>query len=370
MNDYEEIASSMEECVYCHSFCKSITPAFEITRNVSYLPSNISYLFNLYMKEEIRLTDNFAKIVFSFIGSKLCDEYCIYSNKNFGSIIRYIRETIYSKKKELLPPQILKLIANAEKSGNIFGVNIDLCLEEPKKNQYDVLVFCGSIVKDKTVEILEDFIKILHYFGIQYRLMENEVSSGAPLFNLGITHLFREIAQKNCKVISQHDPPAIVTLDPYDFKAITEGYNSIGIDLGTKIMNYPEFFNGLIHNERFKTLMKNKLQDTVTVYDPIDAGVDPRFYYDSREVITNFTCSSIKEFFRNRSLSRSCGGYLEFYNGPMAELLINKILDDFQKIPSDYLITTDPLSYYVFSNYSNGEKGVLNLITYIAQLLN
>ena len=99
----------------------------------------------------------------------------------------------------------------------------------------------------------------------------------------------------------------------------------------------------------FWQIKKDKLKDTVTIYDPIDAGVDPGQYYDARKVITNFTCSSVKEFFRNKSLSRSCGGYLEFYNSTMAELLTHKIVDDFQNISSDYLITTDPLSYYVFS---------------------
>ncbi len=367
--DFENMTSSIEECIYCHSFCKSICPTFEATRNVKYLPSSITYLFNLYENNKIDLTKNLVTTVFNFTGEKLCDEYCIFDGKNLEDIIRYIRKNFYLKSKELLPEGIRDLINNVKKSGNIFGETPKLLVKNTHVNNYDILIFAGCLVNHKVPELLEDFLKFIDYFDIRYKLIDEEICSGAPFFNLGIIDVAEELAHKNIKIIEKYKPPLIVTLSKDDFKALAYDYKKIGIDIKAKIMDYPQFIGLLTGSKKFAALHTENLRDKISIYDPIDVGVNPELFDYPRKIIESFTHSQVKEFPRNRELSRSCGGYIQFYNHTLAESLAKKILYDFQSLDSEYLITTDPLCCYILKKYRENGIKVVELISYITKLL-
>ena len=108
-NAKEEIKEIVDSCIKC-GLCKANCPSFDVFKQEPYCPRGLCILFK----------DNaYGKNVYDFCLDKSCKTICPVGIDIDEAVIK-ARKILVENKKEI--PEIVNVINNLNKTGNIFGI--------------------------------------------------------------------------------------------------------------------------------------------------------------------------------------------------------------------------------------------------------
>jgi len=373
-----ENEQSLDECIYCHSFCKSSCPSFDISGNDCFLPRNISYFYSLFKKGDIEITENLVKIFYSCTACSLCEINCVYDNKDFINNIIKIRSEIFKKHRDLIPEEVLEIVNNLNKSGNIFcstGAGIDVKHLKLDKSSENVF-FTGCIIKYKLPGLFEDISRFLGENNIKFNLINDALCCGAPyLFAGDIESATRKAiglkdAIKNCNAKN------LVMFCPAGYDYIKNWCKKLGVDIGARVIFYTDFLNDALK----KTVKKiNALPEQLS-RDPalkiknvffLEAGEfrnEIQINKSAKDIILGLKNTGNSEFISENNFYTNCGGVLNCFKSEDIKKYVNDIIYKSKSLKSDVIVTVSPICYYYLKEYSSGIE-VKELISYLIEQL-
>lgn len=373
-----EDLSSLDECIYCHSFCKSSCISFDISGNDCFLPRNISYFYNLLKKGELEASENLVKIFYSCTACSLCEINCVYDNKDFISNIIKIRSETFKNNRNLIPAAVSMVIENLHKTGNIFGAAFKSLKTIPNslKESFETTLFLGCFINYKVPEIFEDISAFLNKNEIRFNIFHDEPCCGAPLFYAGDIYSAKKIAQEIKDKIKSRNIKRLIMFCPAGYDYMKNWYKKLGIDLETDIIFYTDFLNPVFKNimqysnAYLKQERNNSLKQDNNNIMFLEAGEfrnEKNINKSAKEVLYNLKNTSNKELLSDTNFHTNCGGVLNLYNYKDIKKYVNEIVSKYNMIKSDFIVTISPICYYYLKEFGSGIK-VRELIGYLSEM--
>ena len=159
---------------------------------------------------------------------------------------------------EMIPDYIRKLLANYEKTGNVYGEvfgNLPDGLQIGKKS--DILFIAGQDARYKSPESLKGAIKIFEATGADVSMDETADDTGAALWFLTGKTGETVQAAKNCaKVMNGYK--TVIVYDPIDLSLIRHEFKEWGIEVFSKVYGFNEYLLKKIETGALKVKNKGK----------------------------------------------------------------------------------------------------------------
>ncbi len=344
-------SSSLNDCIYCHSFCKSKCPSFNISKNECFLPRNISYLYNLYKNKRLKISEDFLEILYSCIICSQCEINCVYDDKDFINNILKIRNELFSEHPKLLPKKILETLRNVNTQQNIFGELKKKLVTENKyyNNTSENLIFTGCFINYKVPEFFENMSKFMNENGYEYKLFDDEVCCGAPSYYAGDFDSAKESVINLKKKLDEDNISKLIILCPTGYKFLKDIFGKLDIKLKAEIVFYTEILDSIVKDRDKDDSAKNK-ENSRTIL------IKPGELYRNSEIIEvieenlNINKDNL-DFSKNQSYYSNCGGCLNLFTENDIKNHIDDIIDIIKPRRDDIIVTVSPVCYYYFKKY-------------------
>jgi len=369
-----ENKQSLDECIYCHSFCKSACPSFDISGNDCFLPRNISYFYSLLKKRDIEITENLVKIFYSCTACSLCEINCVYDDKDFINNIVKIRSEIFEHHRNLIPENVLEIINNLNKSGNIF-CSTDTAIDKKQFKSVpgsENVFFPGCIIKYKLPGFLEDMAKFLAENRIKFNFIGDELCCGAPyLFAGDIKSAIKKTMElkdeiKNCNAKN------LIMFCPAGYDYINNWCKKLGVDIGARVIFYTDFLNDALKKtvKKINALPEQAGSRTAAKTSNIFFLEAPEFRNEmqinksAKDIILGLKNTGNSKFIRENNFYANCGGVLNYFKNEDIKKFVNDIIHKAGLAKCDYIVTVSPICYHYLKEHPGGIE-VKELLRYL-----
>ena len=137
----------------------------------------------------------------------------------------------------------------------------------------DFLLWVGSAgaFDDRYKKVMQNFVKILHYLGVNYAVLgTEETDSGDVARRAGNEMLFQMQALQNIEIFNAYEVKNIVTCDPHDYNTFKNEYPDFGGNYN--VVHHTQYLQDLINSGKLQ-LNGDKLKGKkVTFHDPCYLG--------------------------------------------------------------------------------------------------
>lgn len=343
--------SSIEECVYCHSFCKSSCPSFKISGNECFLPRNISYLASLLNKGDFKLSDSMIKIFYSCAACSLCEINCIYEKKDFIRTVAWIRGKVFKNNPEKIPGNIMKAVNNIKKTGNIFGKTDKIVKTEKyslKSSAQDFL-FPGCLINYVVPEILDNAVEIFKKNSFKLNIFEDEICCGAPLFYAGDMEFAKSSALKIKNRIDLKNIKRLIVFCPSCYDFIKNWYSVLGVEIQAEIIFYTEIIGSFYDNLRqdeSEQINGNGRGKNIMFLEPAELRNNSKIIESVKKILLSLKGINNKDILLKNNFYTNCGGILNFNDKGKITDYLEEIKYISKIINSDLFVTISPICYY------------------------
>lgn len=273
-----EIEESVRNCLQCN-FCMSSCPVFMNTRGFyslggSGLTQSLYYavLWDLFDgKEKEELMANVYRCT-------TCNA-CVNTCKNLSAgiplmeIIECGRKLLVEKAIGPMPDQ-RKVLESIYMYGNPYGQAQENRMDNLKELEFkrmprqkaETLLFvgCSTSYEPSLKNIARSMVKLFHFFGIDFGILEEEKCSADTVIRLGDEVLFEELSGQNTEAFGATDAKTIVTISPHDFNVFSNEYPALKDNF--EIKHYTEFLAEKVEKEA--VTFKKEMDITITYHDP------------------------------------------------------------------------------------------------------
>jgi Fe-S oxidoreductase len=238
-------------------------------------------------------------------------------------------------------------------------------LARGEKPEYLFWVGCAGAFDDRYKKVVRAFTRILTHLNVSFAVLgKEETCNGDPARRAGNEMLFQMQALQVIELFRMYDIKKIITICPHCFNVFKNEYP----DLGGKyeVINYLQFLNMNIENERLK-LDRNSLKNiTITYHDPCYLGRGNDIYDEPRSILKKLTGNMI-EMHRNKSFALCCGAgggqmFKEAEKGSK-EVFMERT-EDALKTGASVIATACPFCMTMLTDglkYKNKEQEIRNL---------
>lgn len=222
----------------------------------------------------------------------------------------------------------------------------------------NILYYPGCLTKFIGTDLERKNKRILRAIGIDFIMLpELELCCGSPVLKAGYIDDFKQIAEKNNKILSEHGVGQIITNCPACFSTFREEYQRIlGNHWKIKVNHTSQVFHRALTEKRL-SLSKNS--GKITYHDPCHLGRQSGVYREPRELIK--ACGyDLIEMKLSRKDSYCCGGGGGVQSNE--PILSNKIAQERikqarEETSADIICTACPLCYLHLRNNSDPQQG-------------
>ncbi len=175
----------------------------------------------------------------------------------------------------------------------------------PFESDVDVLFFVGCTASyDANIRGMAlSTAELMESAGIKFGILgEREICCGSTLLRVGARDEFREISEKNSRILNETGAETIVTACAGCFKTLKHDYKKF-TSLDAEIIHAVQLMDELVEEGKI-TLKDTKL--TVTYHDPCHLGRHSRVFEPQRNLMSNLGLE-LKEMDRCKKMSRCCG---------------------------------------------------------------
>ncbi len=247
---------------------------------------------------------------------------------------------------------MVKLLEKAEHSGFWrFGIKMYSNLSLLDK-------FSGLFihVSDKDLEpiyrILKSIALLLRKAGVDFGyLYEDDIYSGALLYDLGLDELFKQHAVRVNNILKRHNVRKIITIDPHTHHMFNTVFPKYIDDFNYEVVNYLEL---LSNTELLKPVSDDK--EDYTIHDPCLYARWENIINEPRELLKKAGINLIEPM-RSRLNTSCCGGPIESMSPNMSKAVAIGRLNELKEFSSK-VITLCPICLANLSRHAK-EQGLI-----------
>lgn len=235
------------------------------------------------------------------------------------------------------PKEVLGLIENIERTGNIYGV------QKPSYGQEgsEVLVYIGEVAAIKAPEMAKALLALLAKAGVSARVLAEEPASGAMLADLeGYTEDVRAEARACAGAINAANLPVLVVLNSYDAEIIKQHYAEWGCEVKAEVVTATAYIAALLEKGRLPAKGANGVLAACHDDDRLARSLHE---FAPVRAIAKAAGYGLCEMFNHEKLAKSCGSALALeYMPDIAKKVAAGRWDDLARTDAAALLTASP----------------------------
>ncbi|MHA1617496.1 MAG: (Fe-S)-binding protein [Candidatus Njordarchaeales archaeon] len=194
-------------------------------------------------------------------------------------------------------------------------------------------------------EIPKIIAQTLLKMGINFgSLYEEDIYSGALLFDLGLDNYFREHALKVTGIFRKHGVRKVITLDPHTTYVLRKVYPEFVDEFDIEVVSYLEILSNRLDGEE----TSKKL--TVTIHDPCLYARELGIIEEPREILRKLGVEIIEPK-HNKIHTFCCGGPIESIYPSMSKKIATARLTELSQY-SKNIITLCPICIANLGRYA------------------
>ena len=321
----EDVKSDVYRCFRC-GYCRAVCPTFIVKENESWNARGRLMLIQAALENKIVVNEDLKNRIYSCTLCRACELVCPALVKVTKAILNF-RESLI--KTGYSPPRAyIKVIENIKKTGNVFGVKS--VKEQFEYKNCENIFFPGCVAYYMKPELVNYGKHIFGYCNIEWCSSEG-ICCGSPLYALGMTEEFKEVAKKNLELFRKFDVKRIITLCPLCYKTLKYDYPKVLENFDFEVLHISQFLNLLIADGLLKPMKSVNLK--VVYFDSCGLGRLSNIYDVPRDVLKAIPGLEVIEFKENREKALCCGGGFGLFiaypelSSSLSKIIIRNALD-------------------------------------------
>ena len=219
------------------------------------------------------------------------------------------------------PAEAAGLLRNVEQRGNPWGMpdsarlqwaddlGVEIAVADPSRpfpGDVDYLwwVGCAGAFDERARRATRALAQLLTAAGVRFAVLgPAETCTGDPARRIGNEFLYQMLARQNIEVLTQLQPPAILTGCPHCFNTLGREYPQLGGNF--LVIHHSQLLEELVTSGRLR--LDRDLHARVTYHDPCFLGRHNGIYDAPRRIVAGIPGVDIQEMPRCRDRSFCCG---------------------------------------------------------------
>ena len=268
--------SNLINCALCPNMCRFDCGTLQAEQKETMSPSykaRIGYYISMGKIDPTKAENKpFVDLMYKCTNEESCKVWCPF-DFSVVSLLETIRDDLNDK--GLMPDYCKQQLDKLHKTNTIEDHNTYLTYKEKNIENIEtdgndeVYYFIGCETM-KFPEVVKANIEILKKLKIKFSTnLDQRACCGGPAFNIRDFETAKDFGQKNKELAEKTGAKLIVSDCPGCVLTLTKRYESIGIDLNTKIIHIVDYFKQLINDGRIKPTKKLPEEESkVTIHDP------------------------------------------------------------------------------------------------------
>lgn len=297
-------------CIQCGT-CAGTCPYGEL---MQYPPRRIIGMMRAGQLEKVFTSDSLLNCVACYA----CKAKCPRGIDLTGVLLPLVKEQVLQRLPEM-PAELQKALENKLRYGNPMGesprkraawvktagVPVRILQEDPRPVDALWYVECYTSYHPRGQDNARATAKVFHALGIDYAILGNEEKCAGECGRLSWERgLYDTLMEYNMVVLGKYKFNFIVTSCPHAYDAFRYRYPIVGFNY--KISMVPPLLAQYL--PQLKSLLKRKLNYTVTYHDSCCLGRHNGFYEEPRSLLQAIPGVKLVEMTHNRVNNICCGG--------------------------------------------------------------
>lgn len=361
----ENYKKDIDTCRFCF-MCRHVCSVARVTHEEEMTPRTRGLVLSMILRNSLDYTEEIADSIYQCSLCQYCKEWCE-GGWDFPSAIRAARNDLTER--NIIPDQIRNIKDSLVNYNNIFNKTSDDLTEDikirlnnlPKKTD-NLLIFSNSLLYEKP-EICINAIEILEKSNVGFSILEEEITSGLELYNLGYSKEAKRKNEKLKEMIKESGCKNIITLTGGLNYLLTEIVDGLS---GIEIYHFTEYILELLNRKKIKFL--NEVNKKVSYHDSNYMARYVKIIDPPREILKSIPALELVEMVWNKEKARSIGNITFMYSYPhIEELLVKSRLKDFKETGAELLITSSGVDKIIFERYlaDNASFKVMDIVELI-----
>ena len=365
---------SIDACRFCF-MCRHVCTMGLATGWESDTPRGRALMLFKVLRGFEKYNADLVQSIYRSALSGMCESWCKGGYKPTEAVLAARKDIV---EQGIEPEGARRIKENILETGNPFGLPAGerfKAIEIPggvnSERTAEVLYYAGCATAYLRPEIASAFLRILSRCGVDFTMLDDEISSGKPLTVLGYGDEAKQLAEKLAAKIKATGCRAIVTTCPSSFDALKNDYPSMGIDLdGIEVLHASEYLNRLVSEG--KLMPRKSLDRTVAVLDSDRLGRFNGLYDVPRNLLKAIPGVKLVEMSWTRDLAHSCaetGGVLRQIYPELIPPLAERILAEAGSSGARVLATSCPVTKHSLLEAVKGEIEIRDIVELVAEAI-
>ncbi len=344
-------------CKFTFDFTDFNCPAYKKYRFESYSSGGKMWLIWGLINNELKMSENLAKILYSCTTCGNCVENCKFEKFNdfWVDIIEAARAEAFKQGFGL--EKFKTFGEHTAKEHNPYLEShqnrLDWLPGDVKmSDSANIAYYVGCTASYRQKKIAQDTVRILNRIGIEFQLSPEEWCCGSPLIRTGQTDIALEQAQHNVMLFKNAGIKTVFTSCAGCYRTLKEDYpRKFELELDFEVLHLTELLERNIEKLEFAKL----LNKTVTYHDPCHLGRHANLYDSPRVILKKFPEINFVEMKKNRENSTCCGaggGVKSGFSDWALEQARDRLLEA-KEVNAEILVSTCPFCNRNFIDAKN-----------------
>jgi Fe-S oxidoreductase len=302
-------------CMLCPNMCRFDCGTLQAAQTETMSPAykaRIGYYLSMGMIDPT-LEENrkFVDLMYKCSNEESCKVWCPFEF-SVVSLLETVRDDLNDK--GLMPDYCKEQIEKLKKTNTIEEYNIyetykEKGIENIETDGTDDVYYYIGCESMKFPEVIKANMEILKKAGVKFSTnLEKKVCCGGPAFNIRDLDIGKDFANKNIELIKSTGAKIVVSDCPGCIVTLTDRYQKVGIEIGTKIIHIVQYIKQLINDGKlkFEKEIPNEYKK-VTIHDPCLIARNLSDTTSIRTILNNIPGLEIVEPIYNKEYVHCCG---------------------------------------------------------------
>ena len=211
----------------------------------------------------------------------------------------------------------------------------------------------------KQHDVIRNIARLLIKAGVNFGyLYEDDMYSGALLYDLGLDDVFLEHATKVHQIFKKYGVREIITIDPHTTHIMRSIYPKYIEDFDIKVINYLEILYD-------KKLNCRSLEIDVTIHDPCIYSRYENIIDQPRKLLSNIGVKIIEPS-RTKKMTFCCGGPIESLSPSLSKNIARIRMEELSTL-SKRIVVMCPICYLSLSRVKTDDIDLRDISDYLAR---
>lgn len=334
----EEILKGCRFCPMCHV----VDRVGSVVCRESYTPRGRSAILEAVEKGLIEWDDTVADIIYTTLNDGLARGWCV-TNYDYEELMIDARARIFQRGKA--PINVVRFLESFRADPKKMATPAEILSKTHTSfnARAEVLLFCGCKARESNHSVISAMGRLFHHAGVKFRVLDDELCCGWPLYQLGDFNGAREFSVRIAEAIRESGASTVAVLDADCFRMLTTRNSRFGGKLsGITIVSVISLMWDWVQQGRLP--VTHPIADSITYHDPC---VYARYCEDTdapRKILKHILSGDLKEMATNRKMANCCGagGMMYVHRPDIAEKVALLRFQEAKATSASLLVTGCP----------------------------